>query len=227
MGTANSVMIQLFENFPAFTQQWEKYPFMVNLYSVCHMKADLHSVKPMNSLADLKGKVVAAQSDGHVKAINALGGSATLMLGSDAYLALQNKVVDAAMGAWGWTNIWKIYEVAPYHVLIGISPGVASYAMRTEIFNKFTPEEQGLLMDYWRGPALLREWRGNVWEVEVVKSKIPRENYILWPQADMDTMRVKFRPMWDEWADEMEALGYPGYDILDYTVKWIDLYNQA
>jgi TRAP-type C4-dicarboxylate transport system substrate-binding protein len=159
--------------------------------------------------------------------MNAIGASATLMIGSDAYLAAQTGVVDAIMGAWGWTNIWKLYEVAPYHVLIGISPGVASYAMRTETFNKFTAEEQELLLDYWRGPALLREWRGNVWEVEVVKSLIPTENYIVWSQEDMQAVRAEFRPMWDEWAYDMESLGYPGYDILDYAVKWIDLYNYA
>ena len=40
-------------------------------------------------------------------------------------------------------------------------------------------------------------------------------------------LREAGKPMWDEWAEDMESRGYPGNDILRDAIKLIDalLYN--
>ena len=38
-------------------------------------------------------------------------------------------------------------------------------------------------------------------------------------------MRENFRPIWDEWAADMEANGLPGKAILEDAIRLIDAYS--
>lgn len=48
---------------------------------------------------------------------------------------------------------------------------------------------------------------------------------IAWSDEDMKAMREKFRPIWDEWAEKMEANGLPGKAMLNDAIMLIDAYS--
>ena len=55
--------------------------------------------------------------------------------------------------------------------------------------------------------------------------KQKEENYIEWSQEDMKKVRSTFNPIWEEWVERMEKLGYPGNEILEDTQRLIKDFN--
>ena len=213
--TGNIVMNELLRQYPQFEEQFS--PKVKYLSTQVHMRADLHSDVPIRTLDDIKGKVIACDSASVAEALGALGASASVMPVPDMYLAMQRGVIDGTVQAWGSFYTYHMEEVTQYHTLISISPGVSLWFWNMDNWNKFTPEEQQkleLLAPRLQETVVV----GNVVSsMEVRMEKVTPEHgheLIEWSKEDMDRMRELFRPMWNEWAEEMEELGYPGQDIL-------------
>jgi len=223
--TSDFVINDLYDKYPQFAGQYSDK--VVNCWVGVHMRSDLHSVEPMRTLEDLQGKVIACTTDAGAKAMNTLGASGTVMTGADAYLAAERGVVDGIFSAWGWVEVFHLDEVTPYHTLIGLSPGSSSWIFNKKTWDKcFTPVEQARLRDFrYEGQA--GKTRGNVYGSWKVKATVPKENFIVWSAEGMDKLRELFSPSWEEWAEEMEALGYPGHDILEDAINMLDNYSQS
>jgi len=219
--TSNKVLWELFDKYPCFNEQYGDE--IVITHGAVHMRGDLHTVKPIRTLKELQGKIIACQDDTGAKALSTLGASTTVMVGSDCYVGAQRGVIDGIFCAWGWVNIFKFHEVAPYHTLLSICPGTTSWGFNRKTWDRFTPFEQMLLKEY-KYQGMFNMSRGNVYDSMTVRESIPKENFIELPREDMDRVRELFRPSWEKWADDMEALGYPGHDILEDALHYLDCY---
>lgn len=210
--TSDAVMNELWDKYPQFSQQFDDL-HVINNWQMVNMRADLHSVEPIRTLDDLKGKVIATHDDQSAKALNELGASAQVMNMQDYYMSCKQGVVDAVFAAWGTVNTTNLTEVANYHTMLGLSPGTSFWFINKDTWNKFTDFEQRLIMAYrYQGP--FQGSRANVWQLLEITAPIPEENFFFLSQEDQDTMAELFDPAWQDWATRVEDMGYPGDAIL-------------
>ncbi len=219
--TSNVVMWDLFQIYPQFEEQFGDK--VVRILNTVHMRSDLHTIKPIRNLEELQGKVIAATNAPGAEVLAALGASPTIMVGADAYLAAEKGVIDGIFSAWGWVEIFHLSEVTEYHTLLGLSPGTASWLFNAETWKKFTPVEQMLLKQY-EIEGMYHMMQGNVYSSMGIRDTIPKDRFIEWPPEEMSKVKELFRPAWDKWAEEMEALGYPGKAILADAIRLLDGY---
>jgi TRAP-type C4-dicarboxylate transport system substrate-binding protein len=222
--TSDAVMVEIVNKYPEFEKQ---YPdTLVPLSYQTHMRANLHTIIPIKSLSELKGKTIACQNSEGAKMMSLLGAGTTVVVGPDAYQMAQTKVVDGIFTAWGWVKHFKLKEVAPYTTWLNLSPGSSTFIMNKKTFNKFTEQEQQILkrLVFYRG----RFWdlpRHNVYSTEKTIKQLKSDTFFNLPDTDYAKMKGLFQPTWESWAKKMESLGYPGHEILKDAKKWIRLYE--
>ncbi|MFC1912334.1 TRAP transporter substrate-binding protein [Chloroflexota bacterium] len=219
----NCVVRDLKEKYPQFDAQFSDQ--VVSFHNMVHMPSDVHSIEPIRTLSDLKGKTVATTNEAGAAVLATLGaGAQVTAAGGDIYMGLQRGTFDAAFGAWGWVTAFKFEEVAPYHLMLRLAPGSSSWVMNRETYNKFTPEEQMFLKEYeYRG--MFNGARGAIYTAMTAMEAIPRDKIFSLSDEDKAQLKTLFRPAWDEWAEKMEEMGYPGKDIIEDTIRWVEGYS--
>lgn len=226
--TSNVVVNELFRLFPEFEAQFS--PKVKHIATQVHMRSDLHSSIPIRSLDDLKGKVIACQNDKVATAMSKLGASATQMQPPDMYTSVERGVIKGTVQAWGSFSVYRMYEVLKYHSLLGVGTGTSNWLWCRKTWDKFTPEEQAKLE--LLGPL----FQNFITTGNIAMSKGPRDKnvtpengheYIRWSDKDMKKMKELFRPLWDEWAQNMEEKGHPGAKILKEAESLMDAYTNG
>jgi len=223
--TSNVVLNHLFKKYPIIKKQFS--PKVKHIASQVHMRADIHSRVPIRSLAELKGKVIGCQNPKIAEALERLGASVSVIKLSEAYTSLERGVIDGVACAWGSVNVFRFYEVTKYHTLIGISPATSHWFFSLKTWNKFTPDEQErleLLAPWFQHRILTGNVKGSM-DARFNKCTPEKGHELInWSYEDMNKMKELFRPIWNKWAEEMEAKGYPGKDILKDAEKLMAAY---
>jgi len=218
----NSVQVELYDKYPEFAAQYAPRKWLGN---VSAMRADLHSVKePILTLDDLKGKVLACTTESLAQVIRDLGGEGTVIVGADAYQAAQTGAVDGIACPWGYFDEWKMDEVTTYHTNVGLSPGLASWVANAETFSKLKPAHQAAI-EKFKYEGIYNLIRSNIIQVNSCYERIPAENIFNFGEGDIKKIKEICKPMWDEWAEDMDAKGYPGRAILDDAIMYTDRYD--
>lgn len=218
---ASTVYWRLREKYPALGELFSKEDNVVDLATFVAMGAHIHSKAPVATLADLKGKVFAAQDSAGVEVLQKLGASASVMVGPDAYLALQRGAVDGVLCAWGWVNNFKLNEVTTYHTLVNLNPGTYSTVMNKDAYDRLTDEEKKHLKDLLPVYFFYNTTDG----AAQAMSSIPPGNLLTLSAEDQATLTATMQPMWDAWVAKADAKGWPGKEILDETVRLMNLYD--
>jgi len=220
--TIDSVVYwRLEEEFPEMGDLFTAEDNVVELATFVAMGSHLHTGEPVRQLSDIKGKVFAAQDSAGVKVLEKLGASASVMVGPDAYLALQRGAIDGVLCAWGWVNNFKLNEVTTYHTLMNLNPGTYSSVMNKDTWEKLTPEEQQHLTDIT--PLYFLYNTTNA--AAAAMASIPPENIFTLSSEDRTTLTNEMRPLWGEWVEKADAKGLPGQKILDEAVRLLNLYD--
>jgi hypothetical protein len=197
---------------------------VVELATFVAMGSHLHTREPIRTLADLKGKVFGAQDSAGVKVLEELGASASVMVGSDAYLGLQRGTIDGVLSAWGWVNNFKLNEVTTYHTLLNLNPGTYSSVMNKDTYDKLTAEErspprrhQARCISSTTRPTARRPATGD----------IPAENIFTLSADDQagPCLQDAARNGPNGWP-KATAKGWPGQEILDETARLMTLYDR-
>jgi TRAP-type C4-dicarboxylate transport system substrate-binding protein len=223
---SNQVLQALFKKHPEMEQQ---FPSTVkHIVSQVHMRADLHSRMPISTLADLKGKVIGCQSPSMAQALAALGASSTVIKFSEAYTSLERGVLDGVMVAWGSVGAFRLDEVAKNHTMLGLSPGVSHWMFNRKDWDKISKDDQ-MKIELLAPELQATIARGNIdgarkARVDLATAAKGHKFFTLSDQ-DTATMREKFRPLWNEWADKMEAKGLPGKAVLKDAEELVLLYS--
>jgi TRAP-type C4-dicarboxylate transport system substrate-binding protein len=226
IAASNLAFMDLFEKYPQFEEQFSP---KVKYIATCQfLLSDLHTIKPVRSLEDLKGMKIGCQTPESARAMELLGASASTIPWTDMYVQLERGVVDGVIAAWAIVNITHLHEIAKYHTLLRLSPGIAHWLFNRNTWNKFTPEEQEKFM-------LLGPWLSNKtdWSVAVTshdmryKEITPENGQTTIELSPSDKAKIKklFKPLWDEWVERMKSKGYPAEAILQDTLKWTEMYS--
>lgn len=225
--TSNIVAWHLLRKYPQFERELD--PGVVRVSTQIHMRADLHTRRPVRSLADLKGKRIGCQNHQVAEALAALGASVSVLDVVDMYTSLDKGIVDGVACAWGSVDAYRLYEVAKFHTLIGICPLASHFlANRSRVWDHLDENQQALMK------ALEPTFQDYIATGNTLSSMSVRFNHavpgkghelIVWSDEDMKTMRGQFRPFWDTWAADMEARGLPGKAMLEDAIQLVDAYT--
>ena len=213
---------RLREEYPQMGKLFTKEDNVVELATFVAMGSHLHSHDPIRHLSDLKGKVFAAQDSAGVTVLQKLGASASVMVGPDAYLAMQRGAVSGVLCAWGWVNNFKLNEVTKYHTLLNLNPGSYSSVMNKNTYDKLTPEEKRHLSDIHPLYFFYNTTDG----AAAAMSSIPPANVFTLTAEDQAELTSQMQPLWDAWVKKADAMGMPGKKILDEAARLIKLYDQ-
>lgn len=219
---ASVVYWRLREMFPEMRDLFTDADNVVDLATFVAMGSHLHTKEPVRTLADLKGKVLAAQDSGGVQVVEKLGASASVMVGPDAYLAMQRGAVDGVLCAWGWVNNFKLNEVTTYHTLVNLNPGTYSTVMNKDTYAKLTEEEKKHLADLMPVYFFNNTTDGAATAI----AGIPADNIFTLSPEDQATLTSEMKPLWDEWVEKADAAGLPGETILAEASRLLKLYDQ-
>lgn len=219
---ASTVYWRLREKYPQVGGLFTDKDNVVELATFVAMGSHLHTREPIRTLADLKGKVFGAQDSAGVKVLEQLGASASVMVGADAYLALQRGTIDGVLSAWGWVNNFKLNEVSTYHTLLNLNPGTYSSVMNRDTYNKLTDEEKKHLADL----TPLYFFYNTTDSAAAATASIPAENILTLSAEDQAALTAAMRPQWDEWVAKANGLGWPGQEILDEAQRLMALYDR-
>ena len=226
IAASNLTFIDLFNKYPEFEKQFS--PKIKYIATCQFLLSDLHSIKPVRTLEDLKGMKIGCQTPESARAMELLGASASTIAWPDMYVQLERGVVDGVVAAWAIVNITHLHEIAKYHTLLRLSPGIAHWMFNRNTWNKFTPEEQEKFK--LLGASLSNK---TAWSVvstshdmrfrEITPEK--GQTVIELSQTDREKVKKLFKPLWDEWAERMQSKGYPAEAILQDTLKWTEMYS--
>ncbi len=217
-----TVYWRLREEYPQMGELFTDADNVVELATFVAMGSHIHSADPIRTLDDVKGKVFAAQDAAGARALEALGASASVMVGPDAYLALQRGTVDGVLCAWGWVNNFKLNEVTTYHTLMNLNPGSYSSVMNRDTWNRLTPEAQAHLKEI----VPMYFFYNTTDSAAAAMAAIPPENIFTLSDEDRASLIAEMKPLWDEWVAKADERGWPGQEILDEAARLSDLYDR-
>jgi TRAP-type C4-dicarboxylate transport system substrate-binding protein len=95
-----------------------------------------HSRKPIANLNDMRGLKLSAQSRQVADGIERLGGAPITMAVTDLYPALQRATVDAATIGWPAHSVYKLWEVAQYHIEVPLGSETTFMIMNKDSYAK-------------------------------------------------------------------------------------------
>lgn len=226
MATSNVVLNILYEKYPAFKN--ELNPKVKHISSTVMLRAEIHSKVPIRKLSDLKGKIIGCQDEVSAKALAKFGASTSVVPVVEMYTSGERGVVQGVVVAWGAYTAWRLYEVFKYHTRLSMSPGVCHWVMNKKFWNQLTSEEKKKieLLGPWLQAALYQgaAMVGAVGRLKFSPSEKGHKIFEL-PEEDWDHLRKTLKPMWIEWAENMEKKGIPGKKILNEAIRLLNVYG--
>lgn len=217
------VIVELHRKYPQFEEEFG--PDIKLLSNMGLMTSDIHSVTPIRSLADMKGKTFVAQNEVTVKALKLIGIDASVMPAPDVYVAAERGVVDGIVTAWGWIQSMRLYEVLPYHTELNICPMPFALVMNRATFEEFTPEEQSNLELIWDELAHAQMYKNILDRIRQNATYLADQPSLVLPAEDYEHVSEAVKPLLDDWAEAREAEGLPGKAILEDALLWADAFG--
>ena len=180
-----------------------KYSFQVlTVYTAG--ERNVYAKEPINSAADLKGKIIRVNdSPTYIEMTRLMGGNGATMAQSEVYTALQQGVIDAAENSELVFNDFKHYEVAPYYVYTKhiVHPDVV--VASTEFLDSMSEEDRAIF-----DQLVLESTRT---EFETFRNKIEDAKQIITGMGtqfcypDVEEFRSLCQPLLDDISSQSEV----------------------
>jgi TRAP-type C4-dicarboxylate transport system substrate-binding protein len=136
---------ELKKQIPEFAAEWSS---VKTLFSHDPGEQHLHSIKPVRSLADMKGLKVRTAGPWLKDAFTTLGASVITVPPTEIYISLQKAIIDADVHPMEFLMSYKTGEVEKYTTVLNIFDAPASvYCMNLDSYNKLPADLQKLIND--------------------------------------------------------------------------------
>ncbi len=222
---ANHVFQKLYNTVPEVQKEFEglvPLGFHVSDFFNLHIHKD---VKPVKSLADLKGLEIGGFSKSAVTYSEMLGATPRNLPLSDIYVTFQRKAID---GVWFPTAPmikWKMTDFASNHSMVSGPFIMIPMTMSQQTWDKLTPEQQKIFrsmeneLTNFTG-AIVDNRRNST----LKKVKDRGDNIITFDSAAKAEWVAATKPAYDKWLKTMADKGIDGQAILDkvkgYTAEF-------
>lgn len=184
----------------------------------------LWSIKPIKTIADMKGKKIRAVGE-QATFIKDLGGVPVSMVVTETYNALQRGTVDGTLANPIFAFDYKFNEVCPYYNSLMFGNVGYVLAINKDSWKKIPPDIQKLFVELREEAAKVGHdiyetagWK-NIEEAQAKKKvtifKPSEEDLALARKVAQDTV-------WKDWVEKTNKKGLPARKILDTYLQALD-----
>lgn len=163
----------------------------------------LHSSKPIRALADMRGMRLIVLSRLLGQAISTVDGTPLTMTAAEAYQSIDRGVADGAAIAWAGVAVFKLQEVAKYHLEIPLGAAPATFFMNRESYARL-PDKAKRAIDENSGERLSRTLGeaadANDRESRERLSTVPGQTVTILEAREAGAWRDRLKPIAEEWA---------------------------
>ncbi len=207
------------ETAKAYAQLWKEFPELEGEFTKQNQKAlaswemtksEILSNKPISGLAGLKGYKMRAT--GNPEQWAATGTVLVAMTSADTYDGLSKGVVDGTTGSIDAMVKYKWYEAAKYFYSSGLGVGMAhAITINLDTWQKLPSSVQKVMVAV--GEEVEKNypgWQKTELEKQEKQMKDAGVQFGVLPPEVLEAWRVAaFRPTYERYVAQVEALGYP------------------
>ena len=176
----------------------------------------IHTRKPMNSLADIKGMKIRATGKVATAFLKQFGAVPVAMSVTKVTEAIDRGVLDGLMQSWVGLVTFRTHNVVKYHYEAPVGALTFSIVMNKSKWNKLSASQKAL-MDKYGGEYMARK-AGTAFdklgkERHEKHMKDADRKFITPSEAELKAARASVQPIYDEWvkstpngAQKLEAL---------------------
>jgi TRAP-type C4-dicarboxylate transport system substrate-binding protein len=210
-------MRQIYEEFPQFRKDMERNNIIKMFQSPGITEVFLTKEK-VTSLDQLRGKRCKVIGRYFGKWLTPLGMGPVAAPGAEVYTMMQTGVIDMAMDTADLLYAFKIIEQAPHvlHPNLLTTNWIGTW-MNLNKFRSLPPEVQTILLESGKKLEIMAAKDINpVWEKKIFRDwkKTPNYTFVKMSEADRKKWAQACPDTPAEWAAEVTAMGYPGWEIV-------------
>jgi len=215
-----------------FYKKWKPKEFddAKVLYFYATGPAWLHTKKPVNSLADIKGLKVRTTAD-NVEVFRLLGAEPTSMVMGEVYLAATKGIIDSLISPLETLEAWKHAEIFDYSTFV--PHFYSSFFWVSMNWNKWNalPKDLQATFDAVADDAVKEA--GAIWQyfqisgMNFAKKKPGGHQFIRLPDAEWARVKDLTKPIRDKWVADLNAKGFPGKEIIESAGTIMEKYNKG
>ena len=157
----------------------------------------LWSQKPVHSLDDLKGTLVASVTLANSTMLKQLGASPVTIVFTDIYESLQKRVVDAASQSAHGGVVFSFPDVCKHYTAVYCMPAPAGYTINLDVWKKMPSHIQQILVEETQAAA---EWMDNV-----VINELPDVDLKVFAEKGVAVYYISKEER-DKWAEKVRPL---------------------
>lgn len=175
-----------------------------------------YSQVPVLTLEDVAGKIWAVSGTTHTKAIEALGGSPTMMSSSELYLALQTGVIDGTTRPLLTGVGRKLYEVVDHLTIAGFSPWGDLLLINRDTWNRLPPDIQEIMREEgrnWQEESFRLAKEYVVTAIDKLEAGGMTIHYL--SPEELAKFREAMAPVYDWWLEEEVPDGQKYLDFVE------------
>lgn len=171
--------------------------------------------EPVTTLASIKGKKISAPSAMDVATVEALGGVPVSMPVTDVYMAMETGVIDGALNVWQMMPVFRFHEVVKYATLPTHAVFPYIIAINKDSYKKLPKEAKAVIDDNSEKYSLMMGQGHKDFADLGKKMFLDAGGRIdtLSP-AEIKEMHKLYKPIFDKWVSDTEALGLPAEKVL-------------
>jgi TRAP-type C4-dicarboxylate transport system substrate-binding protein len=163
----------------------------------------MHSTRRITTAADLNGLKIGVQAKMQADMFQSLGAAPVTMTSTDLYQSLQRGVITGASMSWSGVQVFKLAEVAQFHLDFPIGPAAGYIIMNKDAYARL-PQKAREAIDRHSGENLARmiSAAGIEFDNQIlnrVKAMPGHEFHELAPQ-EVERWRTLLAPITEEWA---------------------------
>lgn len=221
----SKILMQLYEKHAAFK---EEYRDVKLLWLFIGDPMQFHTrKKPIKTIEDLKGMKFRSPGGIITKAQEKLGLRVVSMPVTEIYNSLERGLIDGITFGWSGMSGFRFNEVTKYHTSNDFTTISFFHVMNKKKWDSLPSDIQKIIDEIsgMTGAILASK----PWDVAAANDKIAtkKQGHSLYtmPSEEVEKWREIVKPLWDEWAEDMESKGLPGREILEDTLKLIKEYK--
>jgi len=187
---------------------------------------NLHTLtKPVRKLEDLKGLRIRSTGN-DVSTVRALGAIPVSMEIGEAYIAFKKGIVDGIVCGDGGMVSFKLADVTRYHTRVGLTSASFWAGMNKDVWNSFPPDIQKIIEEV--GEKFTKQVAVNLLESDkqaISLCKNLGHEFIELEPNEKAKFQEALSPVIKEYVQELEKMGLPGREALDYTLHLMKKYE--
>ena len=187
------------------------------LGQVCLGVYGIHSTFPVKVPADLKGKKIRTAGKMYQGMSKALGATPVDMPVTKVAEAMSRGVVQVTLQDWMGMTIFRINDVAPYHLMVPLGPNFLTVAMTKKKYESLPPKAKALI-DKYLGVRFSNFWGEKLQaQLKTIQAKMmeDKKHHVTIPTPEqLAQWEAVLNPLVADWEKEM-----PKYPLLLKTYK--------